>query len=147
MNVRNVALPVAGACLGIGAGLGVVELLGQDRTYAAQMAAVEDCQYDLEDTPQQVAVLSDDCERYEDYFAYNYQTGNYYVPAAGELPDFLPLETEAEINNDMADIRLLLGAIGGIGGFGIALTAVNHLKLRDEAERANSFPEPQLERQ
>ncbi len=145
MNVRYVALPVAGACLGVGAGLGVVELLGQDETYAAQMAAVEDCQYDLEDTPQQVAELPEDCERYEDYFAHNYRTGAYFVPAAGELPDFLPLETEAEINDDMADIRLLLGAIGAIGGLGTALTAMSYLKVRDEPERANSIPEPQLE--
>lgn len=145
MNVRHAALPVVGACLGVGVGLGVIELLGEDETYAAQMAAVEDCQYDLEDTPQQVAELSADCERYESYFAYNYQTGNYYVPAAVELPDFLPLETDAEITDDMADMRLLMGAIGGMGGIWAGFTAVTHLKLRDKTKRANSFPEPQLE--
>ncbi len=145
MNVRYVALPVAGACLGVGMGMGVVELFGEDETYAAQMAAVEDCQYDLEDTPQHVTELSADCERYEDYFAYNYQTDTYYVPAAGELPDYLPIETDTEITDDMAKFRLVCGGLFGIWGLWAGYSVAETWKQHDEKKLENSFPEPQLE--
>lgn len=89
MAFKEVAFAVSGGALGYLASQGLADVSVKDYN-ALRTERVENCQYTLDDAPQVVPELSDACDELKEFILYNNSEGNYYLPSAEELPDFIP---------------------------------------------------------
>ena len=142
-RIPEYVAPIAGLGIGVALGLGAASLIGGDEDYEVKRRnAIEECQYTLEDVPQQMTELPKACEDFAPYMAYNYAEGSYYVPAAGDFDDFIPGDQELygqEIKdeNDMfVFLPTLFGVTFGIIGLAYSMN-LEHIRVgKERAEKA-----------
>ena len=133
MNIERIKYPAVGVALGGLLGFGLAELFVEDDAYLTQVSAIQECQADLADTPQQVPELSENCQQFKDYFAYNYDKGNYYVPAADEADSFIYMPTSED---DARSEKMIKGAFVLIFATVGAYSGREIRRIRDQTESA-----------